>query len=335
MEFRFDTVSERDMGLLFLEELSVNERFLNLFLKEIEHAEKINLSGYQICSAEVSYFDPELGESDLTILLAKENHRIALLIENKISAPSQPRQYERYNERGSKAVQQGQYELFFVFLIAPKDYITGNASASKYPYRVTYEACRDLFLDRNDARSQLKAQQITQAIRQVHKPYTKIVDSASTHFWDQYVAYMYTHYPEICLRSNVRTKSKNGDWPTYWTALDMKQVYIHHKMNMKGVDYSYIDLTFNNLAEHRVQLEALLKNMLGENYDPRFSVQKAGKSAVLRLVAPKSLDWQKPFEAQIDIVDTHLRLVSKLCSAAKQMDRAQLQAFYTEVTGQK
>jgi hypothetical protein len=332
MEFRFNGVSERDMDLLFLEEFAVNKDFRDLFIRQIQD---FDLSDYEIVSEELSFVDAALGESDLTIVLENKGYKVALLIEDKINAVAQPRQYERYVERGNKGVQEKLYHTFYVFLIAPAEYFAGNESAQKYPLKVTYEECRDLFLNSTDARSELKYQQLTEAIELGHKPYSKIVDEVSTTFWDGYVRYMQTHYPDIELKSKVREKSKNGDWPTYKTNLDMKTVYIHHKMKMKGVEYSNIDLTFNGLAEHREQLKELLKDMLGEHYDPQFGVHKAGKSAVLRLVAPKCLDWQVPFEKQIDTVEEHLRLVSKLCEAAKWIDKERMIAFYTEGTLEK
>lgn len=328
MEFRFNGVSERDMDLLFLEEFAVNRNFLKLFLSKIVD---INLSGYEVVSEEASYVDAALGESDLTIVLEKCGHRIALLIEDKINAIAQPRQYERYVKRGEKGIQTNLYDVFYVFLIAPAKYIEGNNSAEKYPLKVTYEECQALFISCADVRVQLKCQQLAAAIEQSHKPYTKIVDAASTEFWRQYVRYMQTHYPDLELKSNVIEKSKNGDWPTYKTNLDMKSVYIHHKMKMKGVEYSYIDLTFNGLAEYREQLKALLKDILGKGYDPRFGIHLAGKSAVLRLIAPKYLDCQVPFEEQINRVEEHLQLISKLCETAKQIDKERLMAFYAEV----
>lgn len=328
MKFRFNGVSERDMDLLFLEELTVNRNFLNLFTKQIED---VDLSDYKITSAEVSFVDTALGESDLTIILEHRGHKAALLIEDKINAVAQPRQYERYVERGNKGVQENFYDAFYVFLIAPAEYFRDNESAQKYSLKVTYEECRELFLTATDVRSELKYQQLTEAIDQGHKPYIKVVDEASTNFWSGYVRYMQTYYPDIELKSKVGEKSKNGDWPTYKTNLDMKTVYIHHKMKMKGVEYSNIDLTFNGLAEHREQLKELLKDMLGEHYDSQFGVHKAGKSAVLRLVAPRYLDWQVPFEEQVNIVKEHLTLVSKLCEAARRIDKARLLAFYEQV----
>ena len=332
MEIRFNGVSERDMDLLFLEEFAVNRDFLNLFIQKVKD---INLANYNVVSEEVSFVDAVLGESDLSIILENDGHKVALLIEDKINAVAQPRQYERYVERGKKGIQENLYDAFYVFLIAPAEYVEGNDSAEKYPFKVTYEECRELFEACTDVRSELKCQQLTEAIEQGHKPYTKIVDETSTTFWDSYVRYMQTHYPDIELKSKVREKSKNGDWPTYKTSLDMKSVYIHHKMKMKDVEYSNIDLSFNGLAEHREQLKELLKEMLGDRYDPQFGVHKAGKSAVLRLVAPKCLDWQVPFEEQKDTVDEHLRLVSKLCEAAKLIDKERLLAFYAEVAHEK
>lgn len=222
-----------------------------------------------------------------------------------------------------------------MFLIAPADYLKNNSSAAKYPLKVTYEECRELFIAPTTVRNQLKYQQLSAAIEQAHRPYTKIVDAASTAFWSKYVCYLHTHYPDIALKSKVKEKSKNGDWPTYKTSLDLKPVYIHHKMKMRGVEYSYIDLTFNGLAAHREELKVLLKDMLGEQYVPQFGIHKAGNSAVLRLVASKYLDWQIPFDEQIDVVEDHLRLVSLLCETAKQIDRERLIAFYAVAAPEK
>ena len=55
----------------------------------------------------------------------------------------------------------------------------------------------------------------------------------------------------------------------------------------------------------------------------------------LRLVAPKYLDWQIPFEEQIDVVEDHLRLVALLCETAKQIDRERLIAFYAVAAPEK
>ena len=49
----------------------------------------------------------------------------------------------------------------------------------------------------------------------------------------------------------------------------------------------------------------------------------------------KYLDWQIPFEEQIDVVEDHLRLVALLCETAKQIDRERLSAFYAVAAPEK
>ena len=75
--------------------------------------------------------------------------------------------------------------------------------------------------------------------------------------------------------------------------------------------------------------------MLGEQYAPQFGIHKAGNSAVLRLVAPKYLDWQIPFEEQINVVEEHMRVVALLFETAIQIDRERLIAFYAVVAPEK
>lgn len=157
-------------GFALLEEFALNEDFLNLFLQKTGNAE---LFSYKIVSEEVSLTDAVLGESDLTIVLEKDGRNVALLIENKIHAIARPRQYERYVERGEKGVREEQYSAFYVFLIAPAEYMKNNSSAAKYPLKVTYEECRELFIASTTVRNQLKYQQLSAAIEQARRPYTK------------------------------------------------------------------------------------------------------------------------------------------------------------------
>ena len=131
MRFRFNSVSERDMDLLFLEEFAVNRDFLNLFIQEIKD---ISLADYEVVSEEVSFVDEALGESDLTIILERDGHKVALLIEDKINAIAQPRQYERYVERGNKGIQEKLYDAFYVFLIAPSAYIEEYINNENFTY---------------------------------------------------------------------------------------------------------------------------------------------------------------------------------------------------------
>ncbi len=94
IECRFSDVSERDMDLLFLEEMVSSQEFLNIFLS------KINLPDATVCSVEQSKVDVEYGESDMTVIVEKSSNKYGLLIEDKIDAIAMPNQSGRYIARG-------------------------------------------------------------------------------------------------------------------------------------------------------------------------------------------------------------------------------------------
>ena len=88
-------LTERDIDMLLLEEFNTNANFSTCFLAAaFPHRQQSPcIGGWHSIS------DPELGESDLIVLY---EDRFAILIENKISAPVQPRQADRYIERGGE-----------------------------------------------------------------------------------------------------------------------------------------------------------------------------------------------------------------------------------------
>lgn len=124
----FSDVSERDMDLLFLEEFVSSEEFLHIFLS------KISLENANICSVEQSKTDVQFGESDMTVIVEKGSIKYGLLIEDKIDAIAMPNQSGRYMERGELGKKNGDYEQFFVFIVAPESYLQQNDEAKKYPY---------------------------------------------------------------------------------------------------------------------------------------------------------------------------------------------------------
>lgn len=90
----FNDVSERDMDLLFLEELASSPKFLQIFLS------KTPLKKAVVCSTEQSKTDVQFGESDMTVIVEEDGDKYGLLIEDKIDAVAMPNQSGRYIERG-------------------------------------------------------------------------------------------------------------------------------------------------------------------------------------------------------------------------------------------
>ena len=132
MKIEFEKIIERDIDLLIINKFINEKRFKDYFLSII------GLSNYEIVTIEHSFMDNN-GESDITVILENNYERIALLIEDKIDAVAMPNQYERYNIRGNKGIQNNEYDRFFVFIVAPEDYLNVNEEAEKYDNKISYE----------------------------------------------------------------------------------------------------------------------------------------------------------------------------------------------------
>ena len=156
-------ITERDMDLLFLEEFVCSAKFLEKFTNPIGIKDATVVSVYS------SKTDIVLGESDMTIVVKSGDELIGLLIEDKIDAAAMPDQAARYNLRGQKGIKQGDFDRFYVFIIAPHDYLINNTEAKKYPNKIEYETILSYFTELNDSRSLFKIQQIEQAIEKQKK----------------------------------------------------------------------------------------------------------------------------------------------------------------------
>src|SRR5262245_25450683 len=97
-ELRLESVDERDIDLLLLEELEVSEPFRRWFWSScgLGYPEHCAMAGVWH-----SISHPKFGESDLIVLVCDgAGPATALLVENKVDAPPQPDQATRYRRRG-------------------------------------------------------------------------------------------------------------------------------------------------------------------------------------------------------------------------------------------
>jgi hypothetical protein len=319
MVYRFGNIRERDIDLMLLYSFSMEPSFLEIFTNKLNRADIINPS---LIDVELSKNDPAWGETDVTVRFESRGRKYALLIEDKIGAEAQPDQCRRYFKRGEIAVEQQEYEEFFVFICASADYLATNEEAKKYPFSISLEELKDFFCKRDDIWSIMQSQLIEQAIGFSKIPYKKIVDDTATSFWKSYVEYQRRFYPDLQLPNKSMEKSRDGAWAVYDTPLHRRNsLYIHHKM-----DRGYVDLTFNGMADRQPELAGFLKEQIGDYEQMGFGIRPAGKSAVLRkdLGKDNRLDFQKPFEEQMEIVELHFQALHELHRLAAQLDREKL-----------
>lgn len=299
----FADVTEHDMDLLFLEEFVCSDEFLKLFTQQI------GVTNARVLSVHSSLTDVVLGESDITVVLESDGKRIGLLIENKIDAIAMPEQAARYNLRGEKGVARGDYESFFVFIIAPQNYLDRNEEAQKYPYKVTYEKVMSFFEGLQNNRASFKLQQIRQAIEKQKKGYQVEVDSLVTDFWQKYALFQKESFPDLDLIYNGEVKGASASWPRFRTKID--GLYMYHKTEM-----GYVDLTFDGCADKILEIDSLLKESVGDYAREGFSIHKTGKASAIRLIVPV-LDLHKSFEEQKEPVEKCLQVVRRMTELSK------------------
>ncbi|MBQ9392862.1 MAG: hypothetical protein IJU18_02555 [Oscillospiraceae bacterium] len=302
----FSDISERDMDMLFIEEFMCSEPFLRLFTDLVGIPAANVLSGY------LSKTDPFLGESDITVIVESHGEKVGLLIEDKIDAIAMPEQAARYSLRGQKGIELGDYSQFFVFIIAPENYLLRNTEAQKYPNKVTYEAVLSYFEHINDPRSWFKIQQIKQAIDKQKKGYQVEIDESVTNFWHKYSAYQKTHYPDTLFVYSGEGKGANATWPRFNTVIN--GLYIYHK-----TEAGFVDMTFDGCADRVMDIEKLLSAAMGDFIGKGYTVQRTGKAAAIRLIVP-ALNLHSRFEDQIENVEKSLDAVNKLSEFAKLLD---------------
>lgn len=302
---KFSDVSERDMDLLFLEEFASSPEFLNIFLS------KIGLENANIIEVEQSKVDMEYGESDMTLIVEKDGKKYGVLIENKIDAIAMPNQYGRYDERGKIGVKNKDYNKFFVFILAPSEYLAVNEESKKYPYRVSYEECLEYFKSKTDARSIFKIQHIEQAINRQKHGYQIVVHSDVTDFWDKYITYKEQNYPQLWLVSKRGPKGRYSSWPHFNVAVD--NMFIYHK-----AESGFVDLTVSGMGDKLAQLEIMLTSVIGSIADKGITLVKTGKSAALRIVVPV-INFTEPFDKYIDVLPECFDAVQKLTNLANEI----------------
>lgn len=286
----FAAILERDMDVLFAEAFATDSAFLAFFLDNAKDpktkiASRLSFSAFKVDQVELSKKDRD-GESDITVTITNGTTHIGLLIEDKIDAPAQQEQYERYEIRGRK-----QFDAFEVFIVCPKKYLESNQEAQKYPHYVSYESISEYYAGKDDPISRFRHQQIEQAIRQARKAAEVVINETAHAFFEKYYDYVHTtpRYRNLDLRTS---RSYNGYWPRFATRFGKS--FIYHKMNEKA---SCVDYTFPNSKKYYQEASHICE-WLNKHGHPDVQVVETGESVALRIQVPP-ISYSKGFEEQL------------------------------------
>ena len=283
MTIQFDSVYERDMDMLVMRKLAQDKAFVRrFFLGGRELAER----GYdkeEFSVEKVAHsVTTEDGESDIEAVLSIGGKRVALLIEDKIDAVAMPDQAARYSLRGQKAVDRGDYDEFYVFIVAPKDYLNSNAEAKKYAHRVSYEDILESVED--EFERAMISYSLTDA-NNVRLPR----DAAVTAFWDRLYDYLDDNYSGIFQVHGHRGLERSGQ-AGQWISISCCKPY---SIQIKS-DRGYVDLEISGYADRFAQFSNDNKALIDEQ---RLYVRAASKSLAIRKYIG-TIDFTQSFDSQ-------------------------------------
>jgi len=303
-----EAVRERDIDILLVEEFTVNEEFARWFAGQV-FDDGAELSSTLV--ARHSIHAAGLGETDILLIFEATNReRRAILLENKIDAPPQPEQAERYLRRGEKGQADGEWSTFRTCIVAPERYITNRTGTDGYDSRVAYEQLRDWLRDstEDDARANFRAEMIQQGIEQNRRGYSPIYDPAATDFWRSYWEYAIQRSPELEMASPGR-RPAGSHWMQFRPSCLPRGVVIQHKAS-----HGRVDLELRGMADHAQEFARRYANQIPSD----FRIVRASKSLAIRCAVPR-IDHQQPFANQISEVSEALTAACTMLKLVKQL----------------
>ena len=300
MDISISSVTERDVDFLMLEEFVASPLFLRWFVEKVT---KLELDEDALVSIRRSVTTSN-GESDLELAVAGRDGGIYyFLIENKVASSFQPRQAQRYRERGLRYVREGECVGFTTVLIAPRSYFGRNPQRLGFDAVVSYEDLRTWFKEKSaiGVRARVKVRLLSDAIQKSRSGYQPVQDQVVTAFWKSYWELASELAPELEMREPGGKPSGAG-FVWFRPSVLPRSVTIVHKL-----PWGNVDLQFHGMGK---DLEAFRRAV--EDYlEPDMSVARANKSAAVRLkTAP--LETTLPFSEQADLAKKGIRAATKL-----------------------
>lgn len=291
------SVDERDVDLLLMEEFHITPEFVAWFARQagLEAAAQFDGAWHSLCDYD--------GETDLLLRVRIGEERVAVLIENKIAAPEQEAQDQRYHLRGARAREAGRYDRFVTAICAPQVYLDGLSASSAYEYRVAYEAIRDWFGDQPGPRATWRRAIFEEAIEQGRRGYVMKVHAGKTAFHHAYWRHLQANHPEFIM-ARPGPKGAKSDWMLFKGSGFPKGVKLVHKNDQGCVDLEFERTLATDLAQMR-----------SPGWPADVRVLQRGKSAALSLLVPQC-DMGGPFEEQLTVVQAALGAASRLAPCA-------------------
>lgn len=283
-----ESIQERDVDLILLEELNVNPDFAHWIILKLNLPTATTLNGSWRSISEFG-----LGETDILFSYQSSKNRIFILIENKLDASFQDAQATRYERRAQQYNENGQCHQAYSLLIAPESYCNNQRDFATF---LTYESIIDFFNEQQTKRSFYKANLLHIACEKLRRGYQPINDSTVQNFWLAYWEYIQKNHPSLEMKRPTIVPF-NSDWPMIFSK-DLSNVVFYHKMSN-----GYTDAGFQYEIPDVEKLSTILpKEMVIERHKKSFSI---------RMVTPP-IDRTQPFRLQIDRIAIALKNIENM-----------------------
>lgn len=298
MDIVFDNIFERDMDMLIMRQfIKENDAFIRAFLK------KANCVADYFVDKILNSVATSDGETDIEVILSIGGKKTALLIEDKIDAVAQPEQSKRYEIRAEKAKNNGDYEEYYIFIVAPQKYLDSNKEAAKYAYNVSYEEIKETLSDEFDIAV------INRALDESKKGYVPVEDRNVTLFWDKMFDYVDKRFPDT-----FSFYSKKGDVHganAWWITIKSGK---GSKIVIKS-DRGYVDLEIAGYTERFQEFSKANQELLDSR---RLYLRMASKSLAIRKYID-CIDFTMGFDEQIPLVENAFIKAKELQDLVKEL----------------
>jgi len=243
------------------------------------------------------------GEADLVVVYTTaKGERVAILIEDKLRAPFQPEQSDRYRGRGENGLGLD-WESYWTCLVAPEQYIEHGHS---FDAAIPLESIAELFTGVDDRRHEFKSQVLLETIRKCESSGVQVVDQVVTEFRRKHYACFHECFAEELRHGridDIRTPAptyKGDTWFDFRSRIRLpKGAYINHKASMGVVDLTFPHTDVGELDHLKPHLE------------PNMTQVQTGKSAAVRLEIPKIVGFDD-FDRERKSVEISFEAVRRL-----------------------
>jgi len=300
-----ESIKERDIDLVLLEELNVNHQFCEWFIQSVGLPE---ITAHEGAWRSITAYGK--GETDILFSYHANDEKVYVLIENKLDAYFQHEQSKRYDSRASTYCEDGSCTVAFTVLVAPRQYCENQHDFEQY---VTYESIGEFLRSTGGDRGIFKNHLLDIAIHKLRRGFQAVNSPIVQEFWMTYWLYRSSNYPMLEMK-RPEIVPDGSDWPVL--KLDrLPGVSFYHKLDQGNIDAIIVGINQESMS--------ILKDLFPKDTIVKYS----GTRMSIKIESPR-IDRHKDFHSQSISVDKGLKVIQDL---AELIVNANIKMFNNEM----